>query len=267
MSLQFLKAFNPDGDALLRRMSTFIDDATLELIANQDPVGGDSRQARFMNALRKIRDGGSLPKQSDFASFDEFHDQDVTEVLEFSLNAEPDTEHWPRAFASAVLLRAYGDEEVRQSAPAYYNYAVMPLVESIRRLDVGLEPEAMAALAWFIIRLGGDEYGYEFDRDQLVFAGVGILSLAVNSQKMISYDAIMELAKWLIAEERGAFDDRGKSVGDFPNHWLFRTTFFDLHREQWMAIGAELATSNVTGPCGDAVRDVGRKLSGQDLMS
>lgn len=279
MGLQFLKAFNPNADALLRRMSTNIDDATLGLIADQDPVGGGARRARFMNALRNIRDGGPLRKQSDFTSWDEFYDQDVTELLEFSLNAEPDTDrhlvrewrgsrgHWPRAFASAVLVRAYGDEEVRQSVGEYYNYAVMPLVESIRRLDAGLESDAIAVLAWFIIRLGGDEGGYEFDRDQLAFAGVGILSLAVNSQNMISYDAIMELADWLIVEEKRAFDAWRRSVGNFPNHWLFRTTFFDKHREKWMAIGAELAAFAVTGACGDAVRDVGKRLSAQTPMS
>ena len=106
MGLQFLKAFKPDGDALLRRISTHIDDTTLELIANEDPIGGDERRARFLNVLRAIRDGGALKKQSDFASWDEFYDQDVTELLEFSRYAEPDSDqclgrlhgargHWP----------------------------------------------------------------------------------------------------------------------------------------------------------------------------
>src|SRR5262245_17552826 len=125
MSLEFLQAFKPDGDALLRRMSTLVDDATLDLIAREDPLGGDSRHAQFLNVLRNIRDGGRLKKQSDFASWDEFFDQDVTEILEFSSYAEPDTDerlirewrgiggHWPRAFACAALLRSYADPEVR----------------------------------------------------------------------------------------------------------------------------------------------------------
>src|SRR5882672_9317318 len=84
MGLQFLKEFKPDGDALLRRMSTLVDDATLELIADQDPIGGDARRARNINALRNIRDGGPLLTSSDFASGDKFYDQDVRELLRFS---------------------------------------------------------------------------------------------------------------------------------------------------------------------------------------
>ena len=125
----------------------------------------------------------------------------------------------------------------------------------------------MAALAWFIMRVSHDPDGGEIDRDQLVFAGVGILSLAVNSKNMISYDTIIELTEWLSAEKKRAFDDRGRSVGDFPDHWLFRTTFFDRLREKWMAIGTELAAFKVTGPCGDAVREIGLRLSGQKPMS
>lgn len=279
MGLQFLKAFKPDGDALLRRISKHIDDATLEHIADEDPVGGNARRARFLDALRKIRGGGQLMKQSDFASWDEFYAQDVTELLVFNGYSEPGVDqgggwewrgtrgHWPRAFSCAVLLRSYGDSEVRSCVTQNYNHAMIQLVESVRRLDVGIEPETMAALAWFIMRVSDDPDGGEIDRDQLVFAGVGILSLAVNSKNMISYDTIIELTKWLIDEEKGAFDDRGGGVGDFPNYWLFRTTFFDSLREKWMAIGAELAAFKVTGPCGDAVREIKLRLSGQKPMS
>jgi len=272
MGLQFLKSFKPDEDALLRQIATHIDDATLEHIANEDPVGGDLRHARSIDTLRKIRDGGPLKKQSDFASWEKFYPQDVTELLRFSSSSEPkwtDTRgHWARAFSCATLLRSYGDNEVRNSAAGDYSCVIMQLVESIRRLDAGLEPQAMAALAWFIIRLSDDAcVGLAPGRDQIVFAGVGLLSLVVNSKNMISYDTITELIDWLIAEEKRAVGERGKSVGDFPNHWLFRTTFFDTLREKWMAIGAELAAFKVTGQCGDAVRAIGQKLAGQTLMS
>lgn len=278
MGLQFLESFKPDGDALLRRISKHVDDATLQLIANEDPVGGESRRARFISALRNIRDGAPLMKQSDFASWDEFHDQDVTELLRFSCAAEPDTDrniqewrgtqgHWARAFASTVLLRSYADCEVRSSAVGNYNDAMIQLIDSVRRLDAGFEPETMAALAWFIARADGDRFLDEIDHDQRAFAGVGILSFAADSRNMVSDDTVMKLSDWLIAEEKGAFDEQGERVGDFPRHWLFRTTFFDNHREKWMAIGAELAACNVTGPCGDAVRSVGQRLSGQTPMS
>src|SRR5579871_4412792 len=90
MDVQFLKKFKPDGDGLLRRMSTLIDDATLELIADEDPIGGAARRARHINALRNIRDGGPLLNPSDFTLWDEFYDQDVTELLQFSSSGEPE---------------------------------------------------------------------------------------------------------------------------------------------------------------------------------
>jgi hypothetical protein len=268
MVLQFLKSFKPDGDALLRRISTHVDDATMELIANEDPIGDDSRHARFISALRNIRDGGPLMGQSDFASSSEFYDHDISEILRFTCAAEPDTDlniqewrgtrgHWARAFASAVLLRAYADCTIGN-----HNYVMIQLIESVRRLDAGFEPEAMAALAWFIT--DADPSVHDIDHDQRAFAGVGLLSFAVDS-KMVSPDTVMKLSDWVIAEEKRALDERRGSVGDFPRHWLFRTTFFDTHREKWMAIGAELAACNL--PVGDAVRNVGQRLSGQTPMS
>ncbi len=271
MELEFLNAFKPDADALLRRLARHVDDATLELIAGQNPVGGEPRRTEFMTALRHIRDGGSLKKQSDFASWDEFYAQDVTEILEFSRFVEADADedlvwHWPRAFACAVLLRAYADPEVRDSSAGNYNDAMIQLIDSVRRLDAGLEPETMAALAWFITRADGDRFVYDRDRDQAAFAGVALLSLAAGAMNDHSPETIMQLTDWLIAEEKRAFDDWGESVGDFPDHWLFRTTYFSGYREKWMAIGAELEGVGVTGPCGDAVRMVGRMLSGQTAM-
>src|SRR5262249_11251661 len=156
----------------------------------------------------------------------EFLDQDVTEILEFSSYAEPETDqrliwewrgtpgHWPRAFACAVLLRSYADAEVRSCGVSNFNDVIMQLVESVRRLEAGFEPETMAVLAWFIMRTCNDDGESEIDHDQRAFAGVGILALAVNSKNMVSYDTITELADWVMAEEKAAFDERGESVGD-----------------------------------------------------
>ena len=277
-NLRFLKAFEPDGDALLRRISKHIDDATLEHIAEEDPVGGQERRASFMNALGDIRDGGILKRQSDFGSWDDYSNQDVSELLRFSSYSEPDAPdgggrrewpgtrgHWPRAFSCAVLLRSFGDEEIRSSAIGNHNDAMIQLLESLRHLDTGFEPQAMSALAWFIMSYDDSPGGAEIERDQLVFAGVGILSLAVNSKNMISYDTIIELTDWLIAGEKRAVDDRLGPVGDHPNHWLFRTTFFDSYYKKWVVIGAELAAFKATGPCGNAVRAIGQKLSEEKL--
>jgi hypothetical protein len=271
MGLQFLKEFKPDGDTLLRRMSTLIDDATLELIADEDPIGGAARRASHISALRNIRDGGPLLNSSDFASWDEFYDQDVTELLQFSCSGDPEAMvevwrgprgHWARAFASAVLLRAHGDEKFRER-DSYGYYPVRALAESILSLDAGLEPEAMATLAWFIRLIDDNELWTGDDPDWLVFAGLGILLLAVNSKNAISDDTLMELANWLIAEEKRAANKQSRP-GKFPHHWLFRATVLDLDREQWMTIGAKLAAFKSNSTYGGAVRTIGRKLSGQD---
>lgn len=278
MDLQFLEAFKPDGDALLRRISPHVDDAVLDLIADQDPVGGAVRRASFIGALRNLRDGGPLMKQSDFASWDEFYDQDVTDFLQSCWFAEPDTDvkkppwhgtrgHWTRAFASAVLLRSYADVEVRMSVPDNYNDPMIQLIESLRRLDAGFEAETMAALAWFIVHAETADGWNEIGHNQRAFAGIGILSLAADSGNMVPHDTVMKLSDWLIAEEERAFDGWAEGVGNFPHHWLFRASYTDMHREKWMAIGAELAACNVTGPCGDAVRGIGQRLSGQTPMS
>lgn len=273
MGLLFLKEFKPDGDALLRRMSTLVDDAALALIADQDPIGGDARRARHIDALRTIRDGGPLLTSADFTSRDKFHDQDVRELLRFSCAGDPAAMvgvwrsprgHWARAFASAVLLRATGDENFRQS-DSHGHYPVRALAESILSLDAGLEPEAMAALAWLIRLIDGEQLYAGADSDWLVFTGLGILSLAVNSRNAISGDTILELANWLVAEEEKAAG-APSSPRKFPHHWLFRATFFDHDRDQWMAIGAQLAAFKGNSPYGDAVRTIGRKLSGQDLV-
>jgi hypothetical protein len=69
------------------------------------------------------------------------------------------------------------------------------------------------------------------------------------------------------AQETKAFDGWGGSVGNFPDHWLFRTTFFDRTREKWMAIGSELAAFKGSGAVAEAVRCVGQKLSGQTRVA
>ena len=213
MDLQFLQAFKPDADALLRRISTHVDDAALELIANEDPIGGDSRHARFMTVLRAIRDGGPLMRQSDFASWDEFAEQDVREFLRDSRAAEPDTDqnieawrgargHWTRAFASALLLRSYAECNIGN-----HNEVMIQLIESVRRLSAGFEPEAMAALAWFITDTVPSVH--DIDHDQRAFAGVGLLSFAADSKNMVPHDTVVQLADWVIAEEQKAFDELG----------------------------------------------------------
>ena len=166
--------------------------------------------------------------------------------------------HWARAFVSAVSLHAHGDEKFR-ARDSYGNYPVRghwpkAFLASARALSRKQWPRwhGSSGLFW----AGGDS-------DWLVFTGLGILSLAVNSKNAISDDTIMELAK--LANRRGKRATNEPSrPGNFPHHWLFRATVFDLDREQCMAIGAKLAAFKGNNTYGDAVRTIGRKLSGQD---
>ncbi len=148
--------------------------------------------------------------------------------------------HWTRAFASAVLLRSYADSEVRTYVLGNYNEAMIQLIESFRRLDAGFEAETMAALAWFIVHAETADRWNEIDHNERAFAGIGILSFAANLGSMVSHDTVMKLSDWLIAEEERACDESGRGGSNFPHHWLFRTNPFEVKREKWMAIGAEL---------------------------
>lgn len=91
-----------------------------------------------------------------------------------------------------------------------------------------------------------------------------LLWLAVRSRDTISDATILDLTRWLIATEQRRHDESGNR-GEYPNHWLLRTTF-TLRHDRWIALGKVLAAFAGTGPCGDAVRDVGRRLSGEILM-
>lgn len=95
------------------------------------------------------------------------------EVLEFTSAFDPDATdrtgarrsdlagtpgHWARAFACAALVRAYSDADIRATCTGVYNPRLIPLRESLERLDAGLEREAMAAIAWFILCLSEEDH-------------------------------------------------------------------------------------------------------------
>jgi len=100
---------------------------------------------------------------------------------------------------------------------------LIQLLESVRGLDADLEPEAMAALAWFIMRLHtSDEVGLE---DEIALGGVGLLSLAIESRNTVQDADILQFTEWLLAQDRRARDAWGVwgegFAGDFDR--LLRT--------------------------------------------
>jgi hypothetical protein len=255
-----LASFSPSADALHRRIAGHIDDAMLQHIAELDY--GMSVDVH-LRELKTIRDDGVIARPLKW---------EPREVLSLNRWAEPDVPdpiendipgirgHWARAFCCAVLIRAYGDAETREIEHSGYSASIIMLLESLGRLDAGYEREAMSALAWFITRLReSNEDGVE---DEIAFAGVGLLALAVRARGAVPDTTLLDLARWLIVQEQSAFDYWGKPVGDFPNHWLFRTSHF-MKPEKWIALGRELAAFDGAGESGEAVRAVGRKLSGE----
>jgi hypothetical protein len=259
MNLDFLAIFKPDDTALLRRISRHIDDATLQCIARMDPV---SKFEEHMTVLRQIRRTGIVDKPLGWIP---------REVLNFAKLLEPDEPgakliwefrgmpgHWVRAFCCAVLLRAYGDIETREIEHIGYGLALIQLLESLRRLDAGVEPEAMAALAWYIARMNEEPYKHQI-WNELAFFGVGLLSLAIRSRNAVSDAVIIELTEWLIVTEQQEFDG-GSHSGGKANRWLFRTDHIDMLDKKWLALGAELAAFEASGRRGDAVRAIGRRM-------
>lgn len=250
--------FKPDGDALLRRIAPHIDDAMLEHIAACDY--GLEVPEHFAE-LHKVRDGIiARPLR-----------WQPREVLELTRWSEPDAVdrarregemtgrrgHWARAFACAALIRAYGDEETREIIDFGFDATLMQLLESLERLNAGFEEEAMAAVAWFIPRLRDDL----LLEDEIPFLGVGLLALVARSRRGPAESAVIALTEWLLAAEQ---ERAARSTGrdeKFGGHWLLRLSP-PMRPEKWIALGRELAAFEPAGPCGDAVRAIGRRLAG-----
>ena len=250
--------FKPDGDALLRRIAPHINDAMLEDIAAAD-YGLDVPE--HLAELRKVRDGIiARPLR-----------WQPREVLELTRWSEPDAVdragregemtgrrgHWTRAFACAALIRAYGDEETREIIHFGFDSTLMQLLESLQRLNAGFEDEAMAAVAWFIPRLR-DELLTE---DEIPFLGLGLLVLAVRSDRAVADSAILALTQWLLAAEQERAANSTARDEKFGGHWLLRLSP-PMRPEKWIALGRELAAFEAAGPCGEAVRAIGRSLAG-----
>lgn len=263
MRPRILANCRPDGDALLKRVSLQIDDEMLLAIAAAD---AGVHVAEYAAGLRLIRDACVIDRPLRWQP---------REVLELVRWLEPDAEqppgrslefgghrgHWMRAFACAALIRAYGDSETRQIEHGGYNTAIIQLLDSLRRLGARLDAEAMSALAWLITRwLDSNE---AFMDDEIVFAGVALLSLAVGA-KRASDNAIAELANWLVEREARAFAERADAK--HKGHWLFRSTHFDMRMVKWTALGVRLTQIGSTRACAPAMRDIGAKLSGAQRM-
>ena len=272
MEANLFAAFKPDADALLRHMSKYIDNAALERIATFDDLGGRERVAFIAHRLQMLRDNPTMPNPIS---------GDLTASLLECASVEPDvdrvqshkdrrylTGHWERAYASTVMMLAYGHAVTRSGGNLFCNTTLIQLLGSLPYLDVNFEAELMANLAWLVHQTAKDTHYTELG--ERPFLGVALLSLATNA-KAISDAVIVDLAKWLVsAEKQTPITGEG-----FANHWLLRrafsseltTPFFTRAAQKWIALGSELASFKTKGPRGDAVREIGQLLAGQTRVS
>jgi hypothetical protein len=140
----------------------------------------------------------------------------------------------------------------------------------------------MASLAWLSLQPSTSDEAC----DERLFLGVAILALGARSQDPALEAPLIELAQWLIVEERRLderrlesnrlFGEPGSAVrartlpglfpqqhfGGSPDHWLC-VAANPLDPEKWIALGAQLAQSTRVGRSGDAARAIGRRLSGE----
>jgi hypothetical protein len=129
------------------------------------------------------------------------------------------------------------------------------LLDSLDRLDAGLEGAAASLLAWCIPAL---EPGESAER---AFLGVGLLWCALRAD--VGDDAtIGDLCTWLTAQEQEAMASR--HVEGVPR-WLLDTTFHGQRHHAWQMLGERLATLDLPRRAPQTLewaRLIGTSLSG-----
>ena len=252
MPTALFETFQPDAEALLRRIAPQIDAATLMVIAQQD-YGQNVEQ--HLHALRRIRDEGEfdLPLP--------WYPGEVLELVRWwptpaaeILPAEAWRYHWIRAFCCAALLRASaapGDLAGRDN----WGETLAPLIDSLRALDSGFDREAARFLAWLILRFEVDER-----EDAIGFLGVGLFWFALQPGSAIADEALVGLAEWIVAKEEAAV----AGMTTFGTPCLFQASDYRQNRRGWQRLGAAFQALDLTGH-GEPVRVwvglFGRELS------
>ncbi len=259
MHSELFTIFNPNADDLLRGISAHIDTGMIEEIAAAD-YGW--RLPECLIALRQIRDQGlfTFPLPSEL--------REVLELIRWSQPDDPKWKpggfgqrgHWIRAFACAALLRAFGDTETRVLLAAGSNQTVIQLIDSLRIVDPSLYKHAAAFVAWLLLECEADERP-----EELAFLGVALLWFGLNLQPAIPDQVIISLAEWITAQEAQASGD-----GSINEHWLLRTTYYDLRHAGWKHLGSSLAGLDIS-KLSPAARDwvilIGSALSGDQAAT
>jgi hypothetical protein len=263
-----LLTFEPRPDALLRRISSHIDDAMLVEIARADyGLDADAHLA----ALRTIRDEGVVPAPLGWEP------KEVLELVRWSQPGEspgdqpPEAvrrEHWMRAFCCAVLLRASGEDANRFLCEGQ-SQTVIQLVWSLEALDAELERDAIGLLVWLIGRLAPlsrPADNGEFADEDSAFFGVALIWLGLQTSPPMSDAALIAMIEWVCERERRHNERHFGAYGRPPGPWLLGTTYYNNCHDKWRELGAAMRALDLSKrpqQVADWIRLIGELLSGE----
>ena len=192
MITDLLNRFEPDGDVLLRAISTHVTSEMLECISQAD-YGCDADM--HLEALRKLRDTSSLPQNPGWVPME------VLELIRWSEPENPEWKpgqtgefgHWMRAFSCAAILRAEHEPWNHHYNDGSTCSTVIQLVLSLHALEPDLTREAARNLAWLILK--SDPEGKS---DSVREFGVALLWFALHLKPVVPDDDLIALAQWLV---------------------------------------------------------------------
>lgn len=241
----------PDPQALLRALSRHIDDAMIAEIAAAD-YGRDIEE--HLIPLRAIRDHGEIPSPLQW---------EPKEVLELIRWSEPDDPewgpgghgrrgHWMRAFCCAVLLRA-GQEKANLGTISGQNQTLVQLIDSLQRLECGLDREAAGLMTWIMEETPSDDQGGtsgDWRDEDLAFFGVGLLWFALHLEPSVPDAEVLALCEWICVLELRHNQRHNAAYGLSPGRWLLSTTHYNLCHDKWRKLGGDLDALDLTGRSG-----------------
>jgi hypothetical protein len=191
-SLLFLPIAGCPADAagLLRLLSSRIDDAMLQEIAEADY--SNDRDKHFAK-LKLIRDKGIIPSPL------QWHPQEVLELVRWS---EPDNQDWKpgrigvaghlmRAFCCMALLCAVGNGESINGI----SDTLIQLIGSLEALGLAHEPCASALLIWFIPSLSLEVVG----TSTLALACLALVALLLARRPTMQNETLGAAVNWFEA--------------------------------------------------------------------
>lgn len=224
MIRDLLSSLNPDSDRLLASISRRVSDEMLAEIAMADY---GQQQQRHLAPLLHLRDTGEFIVPMHYYP---------CEVLELTRNSEPNWTagmrgHWERAFACAALLRARQEPWNYSAATAQPSFDLIQLIHSIRFLSAGLPSDTIRMVsAWML------DHNLEGADAQVVYFGVGLLWLLLQSPVPYRERDLIDLSEWIVRRET----EIHKATTRAQERWLLGIER-DPAPSPWEALGREFS--------------------------